>query len=226
MPLPLAPTSRLEAVNEMLAVLGERPVTSLTATSGTAALAERTLDYVNRRVQLEGWNFNTEYDVPLTRNSNNEIQLSTNILKADVSPYTYSDINPVFRGSKLYDTFNRTYTFTRDLKGVVVYLLDFEIIPEAAREYITIKAARIFQDRYFSDMDLAGFSRQEERDALREMRRADGDQGDYNLFNNYSSQRILSRGGGSGSFTFFNPTSDRTYMSLNGTGDNIFFEVN
>ena len=210
----------------MLSAMGERPVTSLTTTSSTSALAERTLDYVNRRTQVAGRHFNTELDVPLTRDSNNHILLANVMMKVDVNPYVYNNIDPVFRGGKLYDVKNRTYVFSQDLKADIVYLLDFETIPETAREYITIKAARIFQDRYFSDMEMAGFTREEERDALRELRRDEGQQADLNIFDNYSSARILNRHGSGGPLFTHNSSSDRSYMSIAGTGDNSFFEIN
>lgn len=210
----------------MLAVLGERPVTSLTSTSGTVALAERTLDYVSKRTQLEGWHFNTEYEVPLVRDANSHIILPSVMMKVDVSPYLYADIDPVIRGSKLYDLAHRTYVFQKDLKATVVYLLDFTELPEAARQYITIKAGRIFQDRYFSDLELAGFAREEEREALLELRRDDGQQSEANIFNNYTAYRILSRNGEQSRGRGFLVNDDRTYMSVQGTGDNIFFEVN
>jgi len=61
-------TSKLSAVNTLLAIIGEAPVNSLNAPlTGDASLAERTLDEVSREVQGAGWSWNTMlYDsIPL-----------------------------------------------------------------------------------------------------------------------------------------------------------------
>lgn len=190
----LTPTSRLEAVNEILANIGRQPITSLASGPLDAALAERRLDVVNRKVQLRGWHFNTEYDVEFPRDENGEIYLPSNCLKADVNKYLFTDINPVIRGNRFYDVLNRTYEFSEDLTGTVVYLLEFTNLPEAARYYITTRAAREFQDKYFKDSEVAGISRQDELDAYDVLIEAELESGDYNIFNSYDTARPLRRG--------------------------------
>ena len=70
-----APTE-LESINIMLAAIGEAPINSLTGTLPVdARLAQSTITEVNKEVQSEGWSFNTEIDVTLTRNGSNEIAL-------------------------------------------------------------------------------------------------------------------------------------------------------
>ena len=64
--MPNAATTELEAVNTMLAVLGEAPVNSITGTLPLdASLAKTTLSEINREVQSAGWHFNTFYDYTL-----------------------------------------------------------------------------------------------------------------------------------------------------------------
>jgi len=61
-------TSKLSAVNTLLAIIGEAPINSLNPPlTGDASLAERTLDEVSREVQGAGWSWNTMlYDsIPL-----------------------------------------------------------------------------------------------------------------------------------------------------------------
>lgn len=139
-------TADLEAVNIMLSVIGEAPVNSIVGTTADASIAHNILKEISREVQSKGWLCNTEYDVPLNRDNNDQIPLPTNTLRVQVQ-LIGANRTPVQRGNRLYDTQSRTYEFSSDLKGTIVYYLDFTDLPEVLRRYITIRAARVFQDR-------------------------------------------------------------------------------
>ena len=53
----------------------------------------------------------------------------------------------VLRGPALYDRANRTYRFTEVVNTQITIALTFEELPEPARRYIALKAARVFQNR-------------------------------------------------------------------------------
>ena len=97
----LARTSFLEAVNRVLQMLGEAPVNSLQGQFGLAKQAEDALTDVSRRVQAEGWSFNTDYEVTLTRNTNDEIAVGSNVSRVVVDPLTYPDYDVIQRGSRI-----------------------------------------------------------------------------------------------------------------------------
>ena len=60
----IAATTELEAINIMLAAIGEAPINTLVGTLPVdARIAQSTLSEVNKSVQSEGWSFNTEIDV-------------------------------------------------------------------------------------------------------------------------------------------------------------------
>ena len=66
----VAATTKLESVNIMMAAIGESPINTLTGTLPVdAQLAQDTLHEQNKMVQSEGWSFNTEIDVTLTRDN-------------------------------------------------------------------------------------------------------------------------------------------------------------
>ena len=77
-----------------------------------------------------------------------------------------------------------------------VVLLDFEDLPEAARRYITIRAARIFQDRVVSSNDLHIYQERDELMALVELKDSDNQVLDTTIFDNYSVVSVLDRTGG------------------------------
>ena len=179
----VAATTELESVNIMLAAIGEAPINSLTGTLPVdARLAQSTLTEVNKEVQSEGWSFNTEIDVTLTRDaSNNHISLSTDVLRVDPNIHQHTTIDAIQRGLKLYDRLNNKYEFDEDLICTVVYFRTFDEIPEPARRYITIKAARIFVDRLVSDDGLRTYTQQDEVRARAILMETDLANGDHNL---------------------------------------------
>ena len=178
----VAATTELECINIMLAAIGEAPVNSLTGTVPVdVRIAQSTLTEVNKQVQAEGWSFNTEIDVTLTRNASNNIVLGTDVLRVDAQTHDHPSINPIQRGLKLYDRKNNTFIFDVDLKCTVVYFRSFDELPEQARSYMTIKAARIFVDRLVSDQSLRTYTQEDEIRARSVLMETDLSNADHNI---------------------------------------------
>jgi len=78
--------TELQAVNEILASVGQAPVTTLTQTNPDVAIAYDTLLQVSREVQAEGWTFNREYDYPITPDTNKNIVIPNNMIQMDLTP--------------------------------------------------------------------------------------------------------------------------------------------
>ena len=178
----VAETTELECINIMLAAIGEAPINSLVGTLPVdARIAQSTLTEVNKSVQSEGWSFNTETDVTLTRDGSNHVNLPTDVLRVDANIHQHPTIDPIQRGLKLYDRQNNKYEFDEDLICTVVYFRDFSEIPEPARYYMNIKAARIFVDRLVSDQGLRTYTQQDEVRARAILMETDLANGDHNM---------------------------------------------
>jgi hypothetical protein len=184
----------LEAVNTLLDIIGESPVSTLEDTGlADVAKARRTLKETSREVQSRGWHFNTEENYSLPRDDSNQIFVPPNTLRVDTTKEFYQ-YDVVQRGQRLYDRKNHTYSFDKTLKVNLLVFLDFEELPEAARNYITIRAARKFNDRELTDQATHVYSEDDEDIALATLKEAEGDTGDYNMFNgSYSVASILER---------------------------------
>ena len=200
----VAETTELECINIMLAAIGEAPINSLVGTLPVdARIAQSTLTEVNKSVQSEGWSFNTETDVTLTRDGSNHVNLPADVLRVDANIHQHPTIDPIQRGLKLYDRQNNKFEFDEDLICTVVYFRDFNEIPEPARYYMNIKAARIFVDRLVSDQGLRTYTQEDEvraRSILMETDLANGDhnmlRGDpslTNIFDTYNPSSALIR---------------------------------
>jgi len=178
----VAETTELECINIMLAAIGEAPINSLVGTLPVdARIAQSTLTEVNKSVQSEGWSFNTETDVTLTRDGSNHVNLPSNVLRVDANIHQHPTIDPIQRGLKLYDRQNNKFEFDEDLICTVVYFRDFNEIPEPARYYMNIKAARIFVDRLVSDQGLRTYTQQDEVRARAILMETDLANGDHNM---------------------------------------------
>lgn len=179
----LTPTSELEAINTILSVIGESPISSTSEISSVAdaVTAQSILSEVSRQVQTKGWHFNTDKEITLSPDTySGEITVPTNCLRVDSSGAD-REVDVVHRGTKLYDRTKHTYKISKQIVVDMVVLLPFTELPQAARHYITIKAARIFQSRTVGSEALYQFTATDERDALIDLKKAEGVTGDYNI---------------------------------------------
>lgn len=186
-------STELEAVNTILGVIGEAPVNTLSgAVTADVQIARNKLKEISRVVQSGDWHFNREYEVTLMKDVDGYINLPANTLKVD-SNREDGSVDLVQRGTKLYDRKAHTYKFTRDQVVDITYFLSWDELPEQARRYITIRAARTFQAGNVGSETLNGFTAQEEVQALSDLKAADSENADYSIFDNYSTYRMLHR---------------------------------
>lgn len=191
----LSMTTELDAVNIMLGTIGESPINSLDAATGVvdAVTARSILAEVSVQVQEEGWHFNTDYEFDLTPTNDGTIFVPGNAIEVDTSPYS-RDYDVAIRGNRLYDRTNKTYVFTEPLKADLTILLEFNELPQAARHYITVRSARVFQNRVVGSQILQAFTAQDEALALRAMKRYEARTADYNILtSNYGVMRTIDR---------------------------------
>ena len=176
------PVNELEAVNMLLAAVGEAAVSSLeTATTVDVTQAKNLLSNINREVQQKGWHFNTEWDVVLSLDSDSRIPLGTTVLSI-YSPSKLTTIRGREGSPFLYDLSNNTFTWTTSINdAVTITLLDFEDIPQTARQYITTKAARIFQEEIIGQVSAEAVNRQEEVEAYADLLDDEGERSGYNV---------------------------------------------
>jgi hypothetical protein len=192
----MALTTKLEAVNIIISVIGEAPVNTITGVSlpVTAIQAISMLDETSKAVQSEGWHCNTEHEYELTPDSvTSKITLPQNTLKFDLDPLLYTDSDPVQRGLKLYDRKNHTEIWTKSVKGSITFELEFEDLPEQLRHYVTVKSARVFANRFIGTREIEGFTLREEVEAKARAIDSDSENADRTIFDHYSVLRVLDR---------------------------------
>lgn len=189
--MPVIASTELDAINTMLTTIGESPVNSISASTADTRIAQLILQEVDRATQIKGWNWNTEIDVLLTPNVNTtHITLANNVVRVSIDKRTYTDIDVVQRGTRLYDKKNKTFDFKSPIKAEIVYLLPFTDLPEQARYYIVVRSARLFQQRMIGDSTGSAFSAEEETTALMALQDSEDETANHNIFDQYDVAKV------------------------------------
>ena len=175
-------TTALSAVNRILSNIGQAPTTGLISGNPLVEMAEVILAEVNVAVQSEGWIFNTEYGYPFTPDPDGFIEIPLNVLALDSNGL--SNVFLVIREGKLYDKAAHSYVFDGVQNLDVTWLFDFVDLPEAAKEYITIRAGNVFAGRSVGSSEAVAFGQREEVMSRATLMEYDTQQGDYNIFQN------------------------------------------
>jgi len=139
-------TTKLEAINTMLSCIGHAPLNTLEGTkSYFTVAAEKILEDETKKIQLQGWDFNSEDDYQLNPTEDNNIEVASNMIMIKF-PTVYKN-RYVVRNGKLYDKFEHTFTINKPIKCSVVFSFPFEELPEVVKQYATMSAAYRFVKR-------------------------------------------------------------------------------
>lgn len=175
--------SVLEAVNLMLRTIGQAPISSLAIvdTNTDAEIAKQVLTDTSREVQEMGWHWNIEKKYLIEPDLNGYLWLPNNTLKVDTVYKSKKTMDLVERGNRLYDRVEHTFVVNKEAYVDVVVLLDFEDLPQVAKWYITVKAARVFADNRISSETTHRFSQDDENRAFNNLQSADAENDDRTM---------------------------------------------
>jgi len=186
-------STELDAVNSILMSVGESPVNTLDVQSPEVTIAQKTLQQVCREILSEGWKFNTETQYPIILDINNQCVIPNNVLQIDLNRYRHPDAFDTIRKTdngiqKLYDLHDHTFEFTNTSGGKIyvdiIWMIDYNDIPQVFQDYITVRASRIASNRMVNNPQSAELIAQDEAQARAVALEYDTNQGDYNIFNN------------------------------------------
>lgn len=187
MPTMVTPLDELEAVNELLGSIGQAPVSTLASSAaiGDVALARQYLNAAVRAIQLHGFSFNTDEGYTLSPNLDGLILVPAGVLK--IKPSASANVNVKRRrhpnGSwAIWDADNSTWTFTAPVEFTIVWGYPFDDIPDTARHFATLSAARKFQKKLIGSDSLDGFNAEDEQKAWIVLQREERAARDTNLF--------------------------------------------
>ncbi len=185
----------LPAVNEILASVGQAPVTTLDQTNPDVAIAYDTLLNVSREVQSEGWTFNTEEYYPMTPDANGEIVIANNILQIDLHDEKDNQYESVRRSGKLYEKINHTFDWTTltgwdTVRCDIVWFFDWVDLPRPIQDYIVARAAAIVSSRIVGDLQMFQILQAKELDNRSKAMEYECNQGDYTFFGHKRGEKV------------------------------------
>ena len=178
-------TTKLQAVNTLLSIIGEAPINSLTPPlTGDASLADRVIDEISTEVQGAGWSWNTMIYKQIPLDANGHSTLASNTLAVRFNPISYPSQRFVLRGTKLFDRVTNDYDLrdslgvamtggTSDLIAEIVEELAWDDIPETGKRYIMIRAGRIFANRAVTSNSIESYTSEDEANALQILKRTE-----------------------------------------------------
>jgi hypothetical protein len=192
----LVPTTLLQAVNMCLESVSSNTVASLDAedTNSDAGIATKRIGEALRETCMEGWYWNTDLDIELQPDEDGFIQLPTNTVRF-VQRYSTgtTGMRLVIRDGRLYDTINHTYVIDLPVNADLTYIIDFDELPEAVREYITIKACRRFGVGKMASTTVYNFTKSDEDTARLRMEQEAAEVEPESMNENPHIRRLRSR---------------------------------
>ena len=181
--------TKLDAVNIILSHVGQAPVTTIDNDNPMVSMANNILDAVSEAVQSEGWAFKYEAGYPFQVDVNGEIPLPPNVIRLDAG--TFSKYEVVLRDGKVYDKRSHSYKFTESQLDLdVTWLLEFEDLPQPAKQYAAIRAANLFAGRAVGSAEQVRFGEREEAAARATLLEYEANQGDYSFLGTSRNEKI------------------------------------
>ncbi len=182
-------TQELPAVNEILASVGQAPVTTLDQTNPDVAIAYDTLIRVSREVQAEGWCFNKEYNIKESPDTDGYISYPEDVLQMDLTINSANGNKDVVRrNGRLYDKVEHTDVWTDDVYVDKVFKLDWVDLPVPFQDYVVSKAATIVSSRIVGDTEQYKMLQQKEAYCRSTVMEYETQQGDYTFFGHPQGQ--------------------------------------
>ncbi|APD18159.1 tail tubular protein A [Vibrio phage JSF7] len=133
---------KLTAVNNMLKMIGTRPVSSLSVRHPDVVDAEAALDDWTGRVCEIGWWFNKRMNITLARNLQKEVEVPDTYLGF---LYTDRDTHHMYPymtklNNKMFNTEKNTFEFDMDLTLTWYVRVSWEELPIQAQQYVLYSA--------------------------------------------------------------------------------------
>jgi hypothetical protein len=184
--------TELEAVNQMIEMLGEPRVDSF-PTAGddyNIDLARTTLDRLSGRVQAKRqWVSNTDYLQIIALNGDSKIPLPANTIAVNASGQS-NGLRIAFRDGFLYDPINATDVFTDSVTLDITTKRDLDELPPNLAEYVVAEATVDFLRVIEREPLAEALSTTRLRDARRDAFKEDNAMRGANMLNNMRSQTV------------------------------------
>ncbi len=182
--------TELDAVNSMLASIGQAPVSTLAVTGiRDVNIAKMFLKSSLRRALTIGWDFNTDADYQIAPNVDGLCLVPVGALSVDAKANTDNIVQRRHPSGVMafYNKDDQSFTFSEPVTIKVIWGFSFEDIPEAARHYVATYAGRRFQSKVVGSQILDRYEEEDEMTAWVILQREERRSSDTNLFRKNAS---------------------------------------
>jgi hypothetical protein len=184
--------TKLDTVNELLAIAGETPLNALDEGHDLVQAALKALRIASYREQSKSWWFNQESITLVPDAVSGFIYLPDDTIRMDP---LLGSLNYVQRGRRLYQPYasgsTSKYVFTHSVSCWLVRHIEFEDLPVAAQLFVQASAKQAFQLDFDGDPQKTGELRLEYRDALITLNAEHTRNRNVNLLRRPSTARML-----------------------------------
>lgn len=180
--------AELDAINQMLMSVGKSPLDTIDITIKDVAFAQYTLVQQMREVLLQGYDFNSDYEVEFTPDAG-VIKVDPSILDIRPSDRTLPYVMRYNGGTNslcVYDREKKSFDEfgASPIKFDIIQMLEaFDQLPEAARAYIGHRAGRVFQAQRIGSEIVYRFTKEREIETLANLQRSHANNKRANIFN-------------------------------------------
>jgi hypothetical protein len=147
----MAMLTELEAMNQVLSVTGDAPVSSINSTYEQAVVARRILLEISKEKQANGYWFNEIDNQLLLKDSDGEVNLPSETIRVDIP----NDLGAlVQRGLKIFNKKLNTFVINDDVYVNLVTELKWTLLPQSFRQIVVSYASLRFNAEYFGSPEL------------------------------------------------------------------------
>jgi hypothetical protein len=147
----MAMLTELEAMNQVLSVTGDAPVSSINSTYEQAIIARRILSEISKEKQAKGYWFNEIDEQLILQDSDGFVNLPADTIRVDIP----RDIGYlVQRGLRIFNKRTNTYVIGDDVYMNLVTELSWDLLPQSFRQMVVSYASLRYNAEYFGSQEL------------------------------------------------------------------------
>lgn len=182
--------SYLEAVNKVLAVSGDEPLNTIDTDYPQVSIVNSILINNSRLVQSKGYWFNEVYNKKLIPNIENKVVLPENTIRAS---FLRDQGDFAQHGLEVFNKKTESYIFTQPIYADIVYMFEWDKLPQVAREYIIALSRLEYNQNHFNDENLKRDLKEAVYLTEVELKKQNIRNLDVNFLNNPTVRNILRR---------------------------------
>lgn len=140
-------TTKIDAINEILSLVGINTVASLDdPVRQDVIAAEETLNQTLKHIATQNNYYNRYEEVEYTPDVNGYIYVPNDVYDAELIDPTRQ---AVIKGDRIFNITDKTFVWTKKEKFEVTYYLDFTDLPEVVMRYVIYASARTLYLKLF-----------------------------------------------------------------------------